>query len=933
MNHCQTKTTNKIIMKIKHLLIGLFAVAATVACTQEQPAETPKLEVDKEAVSLAATAAESSFNVTSNQAWAATADADWVTLDPASGEAATEAVAVKVTAEDNTAKEARTAKVTVKAGELTKTVTVTQAAAGEEPEPEKPVVEEKTYILVGDAVGGWNVDENGVVLTLDGTTDGYYVAKAVEVTGQKGMHFTKNSSWEGNVKGKHGLIAPNEIGEVGGNDISLTESGTYDVYLTEALDKFYFMSDGKLPSEAVEHVEIAVVWGVCGAYGNNNWGNGDPDVVLAQEGEWYVAKNIEFTEVSFKVRGNNSWADDLKWGREAEDTKCALNVAIPVSTCTDYKEANTGATDNPGIYIGGAGTYDVYFSPDKKEVWVMTPGYKPGDDVPEPDPVDVTYTLTGTVEGHYWDNNAAAGLMTLEGDYYVVKNISLLLDSTMQPDGTNPADYVKFKICETGTWNAYGVAAENADVKYAPNTEIPVVSGGSDIFVDGAGKYDVYFDKTNGKLWVMAAGYKPGDEVPVPGPSYNIISSTEVTEWGVDAFAALFTQYGSAEVTEDFICEDLYFFAGGGKFKFGENKNAAGEKVARFQFGGSGNYEKNKQIVKFFVPGPGTLKVEAISSGDTERPLMVAIDGTPTVETGYSLPVKAETPIVVEVDCSTATSGSEIALWSGDSGINVFSVKWIPAGVTETEPTPEPEPVTTETTIWEGTHNTGNWSGLEELSWGRYDWSTVAAGQRLKVYVTPNDPSSDWWCLSLRSAGTNWPTLVGAKDQYDKATYSVTIPLTQETIDDLLANNGLVLTGSETTINKVTILPADAENVIWAGEMESNGYSNCTIGTVNDLANNGAAVGDKFRIYVEGGEGWSFMITDGQWNKWFATASDGSQEGLYGKGFDSYNTDLSKGYIEFEITEAMAAAYAGYGWGNLVILQGNAVKFTKISLL
>ena len=517
MNHCQTKTTNKIIMKIKHLLIGLFAVAATVACTQDQPAETPKLEVDKEAVSLAAEAAESSFNVTSNQAWVATADADWVNLDPASGEAAAEAVAVKVTAEDNTAKEARTAKVTVMAGELTKTVTVTQAAAGEEPEPEKPVVEEKTYILVGEAVGGWNVDENGVVLTLDGTTDGYYVAKAVEVTGQKGMHFTKNSSWEGNVKGKHGLIAPNEIGEVGGNDISLTESGTYDVYLTEALDKFYFMSDGKLPSEAVEHVDIAVVWGVCGAYGNNDWGNGDPDVVLAQEGEWYVAKNLEFTELNFKVRGNNSWADDLKWGCAAKGQTCELNKAIAVSTCTEYKVANPGENDNPNVYIGGAGTYDVYFSPDKKEVWVMTPGYKPGDATPEPDPVDVTYTLTGTVEGHYWDNNAAAGLMTLEGDYYVVKNISLLLDSTMQPDGTNPADYVKFKICETGTWNAYGVAAENADVKYAPNTEIPVVSGGSDIFIDGAGTYDVYFDKTNLKVWVMEAGAKPGENEPM-GP-------------------------------------------------------------------------------------------------------------------------------------------------------------------------------------------------------------------------------------------------------------------------------------------------------------------------------------------------------------------------------------------------------------------------------
>ena len=379
-------------MKIKHLLIGLFAVAATVACTQEQPAETPKLEVDKEAVSLAATAAESSFNVTSNQAWAATADADWVTLDPASGEAATEAVAVKVTAEDNTAKEARTAKVTVKAGELTKTVTVTQAA-GEEPEPEKPVVEEKTYILVGEAVGGWNVDENGVVLTLDGTTDGYYVAKSVAVAAKKGMHFTKNSSWEGNVKGLHGLIAPNEIGEVGGNDISLTEGGNYDVYLTEALDKFYFMSEGKLPSEAVEHVEIAVVWGVCGAYGNNNWGEGDLDVVLVQEGEWYVAKNLEFTELNFKVRGNNSWADDLKWGCAAKGQTCELNKAIAVSTCTEYKVANPGENDNPNVYIGGAGTYDIYFSPDKKEVWVMTPGYKPGDEVPGPAPAD--YDIDG----------------------------------------------------------------------------------------------------------------------------------------------------------------------------------------------------------------------------------------------------------------------------------------------------------------------------------------------------------------------------------------------------------------------------------------------------------------------------------------------------------------------------------------------------------
>ena len=126
-------------MKIKHLLIGLFAVAAAVACKQDEPVETPKLDVDKTAVSLAATAGEASFNVTSNQSWVASADADWVSLEPASGQASEKAVAVKVTAEDNETAEARKATVTVKAGELTKTVEVNQAAgAGEQPGPELP---------------------------------------------------------------------------------------------------------------------------------------------------------------------------------------------------------------------------------------------------------------------------------------------------------------------------------------------------------------------------------------------------------------------------------------------------------------------------------------------------------------------------------------------------------------------------------------------------------------------------------------------------------------------------------------------------------------------------------------------------------------------------------------------------------------------------
>ena len=492
-------------MKIKHLLIGLFAVAAAVACKQDEPVETPKLDVDKTAVLLAATAGEASFNVTSNQSWVASADADWVSLEPASGQASEKSVAVKVTAEDNETTEARKATVTVKAGELTKTVEVNQAAGtGEEPGPDAA-----TYFLVGDAVGGWNFD-NPVVLTL---TEGYYVAKSVAVTAQKGMHFTKNDKWEGNVKGLHGLIAPNEIGEVGSNDISLTEGGNFDVYLTEALDKFYFMSEGKLPSEAVEHVEIATVWGVCGSIEGNSWGN-SADPVMEKEGEWFVAKNVVFTEVNFKVRGNNSWADDLKWGSVSKDQKCELNKAIAVSTCAEYKATTGTNDDNPNVYIEApAGTYDIYFSPDKKEVWVMTPGYKPGDDTPEP---EVTYTVTGTIKGtdadkkaNYWKPSNEPGLMALEGDYYVAKNVEFDYDYRFSDDGTGE-DFVKFKICETGTWNAYGQPEEAIN---KPNTEIAVLKDGEDIYLNKSGVYDVYFDKTNGKVWVMEAGYKPGEEI------------------------------------------------------------------------------------------------------------------------------------------------------------------------------------------------------------------------------------------------------------------------------------------------------------------------------------------------------------------------------------------------------------------------------------
>lgn len=101
---------------------------------EEEPAPEPTLEVSLTELAFDAVAGEATFTVTTNQDWTAATEAAWITLDPASGAASTEAATVKVTAAENTVTEVRAATVTVTAGELTKTISVTQAAAIPEPD-------------------------------------------------------------------------------------------------------------------------------------------------------------------------------------------------------------------------------------------------------------------------------------------------------------------------------------------------------------------------------------------------------------------------------------------------------------------------------------------------------------------------------------------------------------------------------------------------------------------------------------------------------------------------------------------------------------------------------------------------------------------------------------------------------------------------------
>lgn len=110
-----------------------------------------------------------------------------------------------------------------------------------------------------------------------------------------------------------------------------------------------------------------------------------------------------------------------------------------------------------------------------------------------------------------------------------------------------------------------------------------------------------------------------------------------------------------------------------------------------------------------------------------------------------------------------------------------------------------------ETVIWNAGWICTGWGGNQDLAWGGYDWSTVKPGQILRLYTIPTVPDGEWWCLSLRH-GDAWANLPDPiPSQYDNPASPLEVVLTANVIDDLVANGGLVITGSEYQLDKITI--------------------------------------------------------------------------------------------------------------------------------
>ena len=144
------------------------------------------------------------------------------------------------------------------------------------------------------------------------------------------------------------------------------------------------------------------------------------------------------------------------------------------------------------------------------------------------------------------------------------------------------------------------------------------------------------------------------------------------TTWGADYFTRLEAFLGAEEaatgVAEDFVFENLGYVSGGAAVKIGTTGGAKRVQTG----GGTAGVKASWQIM---VGGPGTLVVNAISSGDP-RKVVVALDETELGE--YDAPGKDASPVDITVEIPDAVAGSIVNVYSSSGSINFMSFTWIP---------------------------------------------------------------------------------------------------------------------------------------------------------------------------------------------------------------------------------------------------------------
>ena len=247
-------------------------------------------------------------------------------------------------------------------------------------------------------------------------------------------------------------------------------------------------------------------------------------------------------------------------------------------------------------------------------------------------------------------------------------------------------------------------------------------------------------------------------------------------------------------------------------------------------------------------------------------------------------------------------------------------------------------------TIWEGEQHI-TWTGMDALSWGKYDFSTVKPGTIMTAYFTQDENPE--YGPQIRFANGSWSSLptplaiAGGGDgniMLDPGATYYSFKLTAADIDALVNQGGLVITGTFFTVTKLTLTTEISQEVtLWEGEAIADDWGNQPYLLSDaglELAAAGAQAGQTVYFYLETIEPeWKLQIVEGHWGPTYCSYCAFGADTEGGK-FTEVDLAANGGKIGVTLTQEMLdAAYAQQWWGGTFVLNGDNVKCTKITLL
>ncbi|MBQ8809059.1 MAG: SusE domain-containing protein [Bacteroidales bacterium] len=335
----------------------------------------------------------------------------------------------------------------------------------------------KNYAFNQVGIIGLNGDwENDIVMEYSKNKQRFYAD--IDVPAATEMKFRMDADWGVNFGGDIKALSN------GGDNIPV-EAGQYRVYfdmnnlgaITCTFDaKMYGQEESAGTTTPEPEPEPTVQgWGLVGEY--NGWG-GTPDVMLASDGTYLVAKGVELSG-QVKFRKDGAW--DVNFGApgDVEPVEIAVNTEL---------ELVAGGKN----FTIAAGTYDVYLDEVNAKAWFINDGTYPGGGAAK---VESEWGLIGSlVACNNWGNNVK---LFVDGDYSVAKGVEFAA-----------GDQFKFRKGE-----AWGVELTyEGQITIDAKLDLVDGTGGKqNSSIADAGTYDVYLANDLSAFYVMTPGKTPAD--------------------------------------------------------------------------------------------------------------------------------------------------------------------------------------------------------------------------------------------------------------------------------------------------------------------------------------------------------------------------------------------------------------------------------------